>query len=109
MVPTDTPFILSHTVRLSPGDVLDALRQAALSQVHGMLGAVEPVAGGVELDTRVLPNGTVEIDGAAVTITAKLPQQILAMLRDAISSPGSSPGATAAPAPVPHPGWLAPN
>lgn len=105
MVPTETPFILTHTVRLSPAEVLDALRQAALAQVRGMLGTTAPVAGSVELDTRVLPNGAVEIDGAAVTVTAKLPEQLLAMLRSA--PPTASP--KAGPTPVAQPSWALPN
>lgn len=101
MVPTETPFILTHTVRLSPAEVLDALRQAALAQVRGMLGSTAPVAGSVELDTRVLPNGAVEIDGAAVTVTAKLPEQLLAILRNPPTAPNPKPGM--------EPGWALPN
>jgi hypothetical protein len=81
MTAQDSPVFVSHTVRLSRADVLEALRAAALARAGSRLALADAAARGVELDTRVLPGGDVQIDGAVVTIEARLPDQVLAVLR----------------------------
>ena len=81
MTAQDSPVFVSHTVRLSRADVLEALRAAALARAGSRLALADAAARGVELDTRVLPSGDVQIDGAVVTIEARLPDQVLAVLR----------------------------
>ena len=81
MTAQDSPVFVSHTVRLSRADVLEALRAAALARAGSRLALADAAARSVELDTRVLPGGDVQIDGAVVTIEARLPDQVLAVLR----------------------------
>ena len=81
MTAQDSPVFVNHTVRLSRADVLEALRAAALARAGSRLALADAAARSVELDTRVLPGGDVQIDGAVVTIEARLPDQVLAVLR----------------------------
>lgn len=77
------PFFVHHTIRLSRTEVLEALRGAALARAHGALRLVAPASCGVELETRLLPGAVVEIDGAAIMIEGRLPEDLAALLRTA--------------------------
>jgi hypothetical protein len=95
-----SPFFVSHTIRLSRSEVLEALRGAALAQVRETLRLADPSARSVELETRLLAGGSVEIDSAAVAIEARLPDEFAPLLRQG----GAWPAAPIAPAygpPVP--------
>lgn len=75
------PFFVNHTIRLSRSEVLEALRGAALARARDTLRLVEPTPRGVEMETRLLSGAMVEIDGAAVVIEARLPEDLAALLR----------------------------
>lgn len=77
------PFFVNHTIRLSRSEVLEALRGAALARARETLRLVEPAPRGVEMETRLLSGAMVEIDGAAVVIEARLPEDLVALLRTA--------------------------
>jgi hypothetical protein len=87
MTPTETPFTLCHTIRLTPAEVLDALRNAALARSRTVFSPAVSAAGTVELDTRVMATGAVEIDGATITVTTPLPERLIAMLREPVPVP----------------------
>ena len=88
------PFFVNHTIRLSRAEVLEALRGAALARARETLRLVEPAPRGVEMETRLLSGTMVEIDGAAVMIEARLPEDLVALLRQ--SAPGGAlPGMAA--------------
>jgi hypothetical protein len=89
-----SPFFISHTIRLSRAEVLEALRGAALAQVRETLRLADPSARSVELETRLLAGGSVEIDSAVVAIEARLPEEFTPLLRQ--GSPW--PAAAASPA-----------
>ncbi|MFC3126140.1 methionyl-tRNA synthetase [Pseudoroseomonas globiformis] len=76
-----TPFYISHTIQLGRGEVLEALRGAALARAKESLRLVDPSARGVEMETRILSGSVVEIDGAAVVIEAQLPADLAALLQ----------------------------
>lgn len=76
-----TPFFVNHTIRLSRSEVLEALRGAALARARETLRLVDPAPRGVEMETRLLSGAMVEIDGAAVVIEARLPEDLVALLR----------------------------
>ncbi len=76
-----SPFYVSHTIRLSRTEVLEALRGAALAQVRETLRLADPSARSVELETRMQASGSVEIDSAAVAIEARLPEEFAPLLR----------------------------
>lgn len=82
-----SPFFVSHTIRLSRGEVLEALRGAALAQVRETLRLADPSARSVELETRLLAGGAVEIDSAAVAIEARLPDEFAPLLRQGSAWP----------------------
>jgi hypothetical protein len=86
-----SPFFISHTIRLSRAEVLEALRGAALAQVRETLRLADPAARGVELETRLLAGGSVEIDSAAVMIEARLPDEFLPLLRQGGPRPATAP------------------
>jgi hypothetical protein len=96
------PFFVSHTIRLSRAEVLEALRGAALAQVRETLRLADPAARSVELETRLLAGGAVEIDGAAVGIEARLPEEFAPLLRQNSAWPAAQPGAVFGP-PAPQP------
>ncbi|WP_419900180.1 methionyl-tRNA synthetase [Roseomonas sp. USHLN139] len=75
------PFFVNHTIRLTRAEVLEALRGAALHRARETLRLVDPAPRGVELETRLLSGAMVEIDGAAVVIEARLPDDLAALLR----------------------------
>jgi hypothetical protein len=77
------PFYISHTIQLGRGEVLEALRGAALARAKETLRLVDPTARGVEMETRILSGSVVEIDGAAVMIEAQLPADLVALLQTA--------------------------
>ena len=74
--------------------MLEALRSAALSQARDTLRLVEPAPRGVELETRLLSGAMVEIDGASVVIEARLPEDLVALLRQPATP--ATPAASAA-------------
>ncbi|ONG42562.1 methionyl-tRNA synthetase, partial [Pseudoroseomonas deserti] len=81
------PFFVNHTIRLTRAEVLEALRSAALHRARETLRLVEPAPRGVELETRLLSGAMVEIDGAAVVIEARLPDDLAALLRQPAPAP----------------------
>jgi 23S rRNA G2445 N2-methylase RlmL len=85
--PGAAPFFVNHTIRLSRAEVLEALRSAALHRARETLRLVEPAPRGVELETRLLSGAMVEIDGAAVVIEARLPDDLAALLRQPATTP----------------------
>lgn len=85
------PFFVNHSIRLSRSEVLEALRGAALARARETLRLVDPAPRGVEMETRLLSGAMVEIDGATVVIEARLPEDLVALLR--ASSPPSAPPA----------------
>lgn len=74
-------FLVNHSIRLTRAEVLEALRGAALARARETLRLVEPAARGVEMETRLLSGGLVEIDGAAVMIEAQLPEDLVGLLQ----------------------------
>ncbi len=92
------PFFVNHTIRLSRAEVLEALRGAALAQVRDTLRLADPAARSVELETRLLAGGAVEIDSAAVAIEARLPEEFVPLLRQG----GIRPAAPAFGPPAPQ-------
>lgn len=88
-MPSSSPFFVHHTIHLSRGEVLEALRSAALTRARETLRLTDPAARGVELETRLLSGVAVEVDGAAIAIDGKLPDDLVALLRTGL-------GATAA-------------
>lgn len=95
------PFFVSHTIRLSRSEVLEALRGAALAQVRDTLRLADPSARSVELETRLLAGGAVEIDSAAVAIEARLPDEFAPLLRQGSAWPAPSAAAPLYGPPVP--------
>ncbi|MDQ1077573.1 methionyl-tRNA synthetase [Pseudoroseomonas cervicalis] len=94
------PFFVNHSIRLSRAEVLEALRAAALHRARETLRLVEPTPRGVEMETRLLSGAMVEIDGAAVMIEGRLPEDLAALLRaqsgiQAGIQTGLQPGSTA--------------
>jgi hypothetical protein len=96
-----SPFFVSHTIRLSRAEVLEALRGAALAQVRDTLRLADPSARSVELETRLLAGGSVEIDNAAVAIEARLPDEFAPLLRQGSAWPAMQAGTAAYGPPVP--------
>ncbi|WP_235035636.1 hypothetical protein, partial [Roseomonas sp. 18066] len=91
------PFFVNHTIRLSRAEVLEALRNAALHRARETLRLVEPASRGVELETRLLSGAMVEIDGAAVVIEARLPDDLVALLRQPAAALPARPETPAEP------------
>ncbi|HWX51613.1 MAG TPA: methionyl-tRNA synthetase [Roseomonas sp.] len=85
------PFFVNHTIRLSRTEVLEALRGAALARAREALRLVEPASRGVELETRLLSGSMVEIDGAAIVIEGRLPEDLAALLRTAPAASAVTP------------------
>jgi len=85
------PFFVNHTIRLSRTEVLEALRGAALARAREALRLVEPASRGVELETRLLSGSAVEIDGAAIVIEGRLPEDLAALLRRAPAVSAATP------------------
>ncbi|MCQ4159932.1 methionyl-tRNA synthetase [Roseomonas sp. GC11] len=87
------PFFVNHTIRLTRTEVLEALRGAALNRARETLRLVEPTPRGVEMETRLLSGAMVEIDGAAVMIEGRLPEDLAALLRAApLPAPAAARG-----------------
>lgn len=86
------PFFVNHSIRLSRAEVLEALRAAALHRARETLRLVEPTPRGVEMETRLLSGAMVEIDGAAVMIEGRLPEDLAALLRaQSVAHPATHP------------------